>query len=394
MRPIGTAITGAAAAMVAAALVTPALTFLGTSTDARSADVRVVSHPVDESTSAERLRVSSPVLRRLDRRVRVAAGDVREFESVAARLDHWFGCVQLVQVDQLGDPEHQWGFLFDERDGTGLDTRTALVPHTGAGRPDLALLRLSRRVSCLSRAPVSTGTGDDARMVRAPVRTLRGLERALAGLEARIDDLEDAFDRFDEWESCLSWLPVTEYGDLSQDLGFLFDTIDGTGVHVPALDIDGSEWDDPDYEFLAFLGRDRPFVRRECGNEPGEGVDRPAPVRTRSLNPVGRTGTRDRLDDVRGDLATVLEDIEDLLEPAEEFVHFDECMFTVGVQEQGGIDHGYAFRTRRGALRYRTALSYDLSTLALPQMDLMAFPGEEPPQIECNEDAGGQDTDE
>jgi hypothetical protein len=29
-----------------------------------------------------------------------------------------------------------------------------------------------------------------------------------------------------------------------------------------------------------------------------------------------------------------------------------------------------------------------------PQYDFMTFPGEEPPQIECNEDAGGQDTDE
>jgi hypothetical protein len=29
-----------------------------------------------------------------------------------------------------------------------------------------------------------------------------------------------------------------------------------------------------------------------------------------------------------------------------------------------------------------------------PQYDFMAFPGEEPPQIECDEDAGGHDTDE
>jgi hypothetical protein len=29
-----------------------------------------------------------------------------------------------------------------------------------------------------------------------------------------------------------------------------------------------------------------------------------------------------------------------------------------------------------------------------PQYDFMTFPGEEPSQTECNEDAGGQDTDE
>jgi hypothetical protein len=37
--------------------------------------------------------------------------------------------------------------------------------------------------------------------------------------------------------------------------------------------VDNSERDDPDYEFLAFVGRDRPFTDRECGGEPGEGVD-------------------------------------------------------------------------------------------------------------------------
>ncbi len=30
----------------------------------------------------------------------------------------------------------------------------------------------------------------------------------------------------------------------------------------------------------------------------------------------------------------------------------------------------------------------------LPQLSVMAFPGEEPPQIECNEDAGGIETHE
>ena len=42
----------------------------------------------------------------------------------------------------------------------------------------------------------------------------------------------------------------------------------------PALAVDVSEWDDPDYEFLAFKGRDRPFRGRECGGEPGEEVDK------------------------------------------------------------------------------------------------------------------------
>jgi hypothetical protein len=39
----------------------------------------------------------------------------------------------------------------------------------------------------------------------------------------------------------------------------------------PALSIDRSDWDDPDYMFLAFVGGDRPAGG--CREEPGEAVD-------------------------------------------------------------------------------------------------------------------------
>jgi len=42
----------------------------------------------------------------------------------------------------------------------------------------------------------------------------------------------------------------------------------------------------------------------------------------------------------------------------------------------------------------RSALAMDMRGFDKPQYDLLAFPGEEPPQIECNEDASGQGTDE
>ena len=53
-------------------------------------------------------------------------------------------------------------------------------------------------------------------------------------------------EEFDEWESCLSWVPVTEYGDPAGRYGYLFDTARGPGYR-PALAVDVSEWDDPDY---------------------------------------------------------------------------------------------------------------------------------------------------
>lgn len=220
-------------------------------------------------------------------------------------------------------------------------------------------------------------------------------------LDARIDRVEGAFDRFDEWESCLSWLPVTEFGHEDQGLGYRFDASTGAQapVHVAAVDIDSSEWDDPDYELLVFLGTDRPFTDVECGNEPGESVDRSAgpPFGTkaaRTLRAVAQAEISERLKDLRRDVNGAIEDVEDLVEPVQEFVQFDECMYTVGMQNRGSTTTGYRFVSPNGGVTHRDALSFDMRGLKLPQFDIMAFSGEEPPQIECNEDAGGVNTDE
>jgi hypothetical protein len=322
---------------------------------------------------------------------------LRGYERTMARMDEWFRCIHHVPVDLVGDPDHRWGFHYDERDGTGLDTRTALTVHAAHRRPHLVLLRLTRTKGCLSRPTDPNGTGEDARP--APGRTVAGqgrlptigaLELRLRRLERRIGRVESGTERFDEWESCLSWLPVTEYGHADQNLGYLVDdpdagpTTDVPDRYLPALDVDTSEWDDPDYEVLAFLGRDRPFTNRECGNEPGEGTDRLTPKALDS-DPYP-----ERLEHLRHGVRDAAEDIEDLLEPVLEFVQFDECMFTLGVQNR----HGYRYRTPSGADTHRSALSFDMTGLQLPDFDVMAFPGEEPPQIECNEDAGGENTDE
>jgi hypothetical protein len=104
----------------------------------------------------------------------------------------------------------------------------------------------------------------------AKVRTLK---RKVEQLKERAKDLERMSERFDEWESCLSWVPVTEYGDADRHFGYLFGEKGAESGYGPAIAIDSSEWDDPDYEFLAFIGRDRPFSGHECRHEPGEGVD-------------------------------------------------------------------------------------------------------------------------
>jgi hypothetical protein len=89
-------------------------------------------------------------------------------------------------------------------------------------------------------------------------------------------------------------------------------------------------------------------------------------------------------------LEALEEDVEDLLEPIEEFDLFDQCMFMVGVTE----NTGYAYTTKDGRQVKRAALAMDMAGPGNSQWDFLAFPGEEPPQIECNEDAGGEFTDE
>jgi hypothetical protein len=310
-------------------------------------------------------------------------------ERSGRRFRAWLDCISGLRVSEFGDPDHSFGYRYDERDGTGLDLRPALArdPHR---HPDFLFLRFSRRPGCESATTVPGGTADPARAVvardpGADAPTLGALERRLERLEARADHVERWSERFDEWESCLSWVPVTEYGDPEEMYGFAFGGEEGDLGYRPALAVDISEWDDPDYEFLAFIGRDRPFVNRECGHEPGEGVDR--------LVPAARSaaGRNDRIEDIAQDTGSLAEEVEDLFEPAEEFELFDQCMFTVGVSEYGtaGGDVGYVFGAGR-----RSALAMDIRGFDPPQFDLLAFPGEEPPQIECNEDAGGQNTDE
>jgi hypothetical protein len=107
-----------------------------------------------------------------------------------------------------------------------------------------------------------------------------------------------------------------------------------------------------------------------------------------------KPSVQERLEDLQQQMGSLREDVDDLKEPVEEFDLFDQCMFTIGVTQYGRRDgtSGYVYG-ERGQQR-RQALAMDVRGFDAPQYDFMAFPGEEPPQIECNEDAGGEDTDE
>jgi hypothetical protein len=113
-----------------------------------------------------------------------------------------------------------------------------------------------------------------------------------------------------------------------------------------------------------------------------------------SAQAQGKPSTQERLRDLQQEVASLREDIEDLKEPVEEFDLFDQCMFTIGVTQYGESDGSSGYVYGEDGQQRRQALAMDMRGFDPPQYDLLAFPGEEPPQIECNEDAGGQGTDE
>ena len=88
------------------------------------------------------------------------------------------------------------------------------------------------------------------------------------------------------------------------------------------------------------------------------------------------------------DLDSFLEDVTDLGEPVEEFDTFDQCMHLIGVAQHGSRSGAFGYAYGKGG-ELRPALAMDMRGFKEPEYEFLAFPGEEPPSIECNEDAGG-----
>jgi hypothetical protein len=102
---------------------------------------------------------------------------------------------------------------------------------------------------------------------------------------------------------------------------------------------------------------------------------------------------RDRVEELQQELDSLSEEIEDLQEPVAEFDLFDECMYTIGVSEYGSAEGAFGYLFGEGGAARRPGLALDIRGFGRPQYQFLAFPAEEPPSIECNEDAGQEDID-
>jgi hypothetical protein len=108
----------------------------------------------------------------------------------------------------------------------------------------------------------------------------------------------------------------------------------------------------------------------------------------------GSPSIADRVEELQQELDSLTEEVEDLKEPVAEFDLFDQCMYVIGVSELGRADGAFGYLFGSSARPRRRALALDIRGFGRPRYQFLAFPGEEPPSIECNEDAGQEFIDE
>ena len=249
---------------------------LGTGGSAAS-DAQTDARAAGEDSPWPRTKALRPNLRALRRELADLDDQVETMERSAEGYEDWQACLKYIPVNEQGDRDRQFGYLYDDRDGTGVGYMDGLAVdrRRRPGREDYLFIHF-RGAGCRSDSPQPGGTAEPAsaaRSYRRPGlrRQLRMLERKAASLERRSQRLETISERFDEWESCVSWVPVTELGDPDERFGYLYGPTVGPWAYRPALHVDRADWDDPDYMFLALVGGDRPG--RTCQDEPGEAID-------------------------------------------------------------------------------------------------------------------------
>jgi hypothetical protein len=244
-------------------------------------DARPQANAAGEDSPWPRTEALRPNVRVAQRELERLEEQVELMEQSAESYEDWQVCLTYVPVNELGDRDRQSGYLYDERDGTGVGYMDALAVDRRRkwGREDYLFIHF-RGAGCRTDNPQPGGTAEPASVRAASARSRRRaglrsrvtmLQRKAERLFQRSQRLETISERFDEWESCVSWVPVTEYGDPDQKFGYLFGPKGSPAGYRTALHIDRSDWDDPDYMFLALVGGDRPG--RTCQDEPGEAVD-------------------------------------------------------------------------------------------------------------------------
>ena len=129
--------------------------------------------------------------------------------------------------------------------------------------------------------PEAGAAGEDSPWPRTEALrpNVRALRRELDDLAEQVELMEQSAESYEDWQTCLKYVPVNEQGDRDRQSGYLYDDRDGTGVgYMDGLAVDrrrrrGRE----DYLFIHFRGEGC----RSDSPQPG-GTAEPASVRAAS----------------------------------------------------------------------------------------------------------------
>ena len=208
-------------------------------------DARPEATAAGEDSPWPRTEALQPNVRVAQRELERLEEQVELMEQTAENYEDWQTCLTYVPVNEIGDRDRQSGYLYDDRDGTGVGYMDALAVDRRRrwGREDYLFIHF-RGDGCWTDNPQPGGTAEPASARAASVRTgarpglkrrVRMLERKADRLSQRSQRLEAVSERFDEWESCVSWVPVTEFGDPDQKFGYLFGSQGGPAGYRTAL---------------------------------------------------------------------------------------------------------------------------------------------------------------
>ena len=110
-------------------------------------------------------------------------------EHSAENYEDWQTCLRYLPVNEQGDRDRQSGYLYDERDGTGVGYMDGIAVdrRRGWGREDYLFIHFSRAAACRNESPQPGGTAepaslagaDNPRVARSSARPHRRYKRSL-----------------------------------------------------------------------------------------------------------------------------------------------------------------------------------------------------------------------
>ena len=355
------------------------------------ADAGRKAEAAGEDSPWPRTNAVRPNMRVLRQELARLAEQVELMEQSAENYEDWQTCLRYVPVNEQGDRDRQSGYLYDERDGTGVGFMDGIAVDRRRrwGREDYLFIHFSRAAACRNESTQPGGTAEPASVAGAGNSTTAKSSAARVAINARVPGPASGANWPDssarqpgcsrdpsDWRpspsastsgsrasrGCPSPRWAIQTGNSATSTGgralrratarrCTSTVATGTtrttcssrwwAVTVPAAPVKTNQerrLTDMRRALLLICVFAQAAVCAPAALAGGDGPDRSASV-------------RDRIEDLQEEVESLTEDIEDLAEPVEEFDLFDQCAYTIGVTpvREMGRRHRLPVRARRRA---------------------------------------------